>query len=158
MPGAKRSLHIFSSAAALGEKAEYITCYHDDTPCGPGTPYQKVIELGGFVLFIGAGFGSNTLFHVAEEYANPPYMRYKTIENAKIRDAEGNVHIRNIRRYNCYQTGIIRHLAKMEDIFEKENVLTRTKIGNSNITLISAEDNFKISYELLKNNYEYILE
>ncbi|HOJ12760.1 MAG TPA: AAC(3) family N-acetyltransferase [Clostridiales bacterium] len=158
MPDARRSLHLFSSAAALGEKAEYITSYHDDTPCGPGTPYQKIIELEGYVLFIGAGFGSNTLFHVAEEYVNPPYMRYKTIKNAKINDLEGNTYFRDIRRYDCYQTGIIRRLDRMKDIFENENVLTRTVIGNSNITLIRAEDNFRISCNLLGNNYRYILE
>lgn len=158
MPGVRRSLHIFSSVAALGEKADYITSYHNDTPCGSGTPYQRVIELGGYVLFIGAGFGSNTLFHVAEEYVNPPYMRYKTIKEAKIKDMEGNTYIRDLRRYDCYQTGIIRKLDRMKDIFEKENVLTKTRIGNSNITLISAEDNFRISCDLLSNNYKYILE
>ena len=158
MPGVRRSLHLFSSAAAFGAKADYITSYHNDTPCGPGTPYQKVIELEGYILFIGAGFGSNTLFHVAEEYANPPYMRYKTIKDTKIKDLDGNTYIKTLRRYDCYQTGIIRKLVKMEEVFEKENVLTRTIIGNSNITLISAEDNFKISCALLKNNYTYILE
>jgi len=92
----------------------------------------------------------------SDEFNSKLKELYQLVNN--IKDMEGNLHIRNIRRYDCYQTGIIRKLSKMEDIFEKEKVLIRTVIGNSNITLISAEDNFRISYDLLKNNYEYILE
>lgn len=158
LPKARRSLHVVSSAAAMGRMAEYITCSHNDTPCGPETPYGKVVELHGYSLFIGTTFRSNTLFHVAEEHVNPSYLRYKTIENVRIRDYDGKVKIRSFRRYDCWQTGIIRKLEKMERVFEKEGVLSRIRIGNSDITLIKADDNFRISCDVLRNSPEFILE
>lgn len=157
MPGTRRSLHLFSSAAARGKKADHMTSFHDTTPCSPESPYGKVISEGGYVLFLGAGFGSNTLFHVAEEHVNPPYMRYKTIGDARIVDMEGRIHIRDMTRYDCYQTGISRKLELMEPVFEKSGVLKRTRIGNCNVTLIGAEDNFNISCDVLRENYKYIL-
>ena len=50
-PGALRSLHPLSSVAAFGAAAEELTAWHDDTPCGPGTPYWKLWENGGQVVY-----------------------------------------------------------------------------------------------------------
>ena len=157
MPGARRSMHIVSSAAALGQDSLFLTQYHDDTPCGPGSPYWKLIERGGYSLFIGVGFGSNTLFHAAEETVNPAYLRYKTISNARMRDMEGSEFIRDYRRYDCYQAGVIRHLDRMGPVFRDRGVLFETDIGDSHLILLSAEQNFKISCEVLKTKPEYIL-
>ncbi len=158
LPYAYRSVHVVSSAAVIGDKAEYITQYHHDTPCGPGSPYQKIIELDGHVLFIGATFGSNTLFHVAEEYVDPPYMCYKAIEDVVVKDAKGDTFTHTFTRYNCAQTGIRRILARMEPIFYEKRVIKETQIGQARIMLISAVDNFEISSKVLKQNPNLILE
>jgi len=157
MPGTLRSIHVVSSAAAAGKDAMDITRFHDDTPCGFGTPYRKVIDYGGFCLFIGTGFGSNTLFHCAEEYVNPFYLRYKTIENVRVKGYDRKIRIHSFRRYDCYQTGIIRKLEKMGQVFEQEGVLSRIRVGNSEITLIKASDNFRLCCGVLKNNPGFIL-
>jgi len=157
MPCTRRSIHVVSSAAAAGKNAEDLTRFHSDTPCGFGTPYRKVIENDGYCLFIGTGFGSNTLFHAAEEHVNPFYFKYKTIENVRVKGYDRNIRIHSFRRYNCYQTGIIRKLEKMGQIFEKEGVLSRVRVGSSEITLIRASDNFRLCYDVLKNNPGFIL-
>ncbi len=158
MKGTKRSMHIFSSACAFGKNAEYIVESHYNTPCGPETPYGKVIELKGFVLFIGAKFQSNTLFHCAEEAVNPSYMKYKVIHNAQVTDYNGKITVKDYTRYDCYQTGISRKLERMEPIFRNKGVVFDTIIGNSHLMLISAEDNFNISCELLREDPDYILQ
>lgn len=158
MPGVKRSMHVYSSAAAFGRDAEYITNWHFDSPCGPETPYGKIIELQGYSLFIGVEFGCNTLFHCAEEAVNPPYLKYKTIHNVKVRDIEGNITVRDYRRYDCYQTGIIRKLEKMGPVFKDRGVLREIRIGSSQITMIPAADNFRINCEILRNDPGFILE
>jgi aminoglycoside 3-N-acetyltransferase len=157
MPNVVRSMHIFSSVAAYGYNAKYITEWHYDTPCGPLTPYGKIIEQKGYVLLLGAGFNTNTLFHCAEEEVDPKYLRYKTIKDVRVLDFNGNTSVRDFRRYDCYQTGINRDLARMESIFRESNVLHKTIIGNSHVTLISAEDNFNISCKLLRDDPSYIL-
>jgi len=158
MPGTARSLHVVSSAAAMGKKADYITCFHEDTPCGCGSPYQKIVELDGYCLFIGTGFHSNTIFHVAEEYVNPFYFKYKTIENVRVKGYDDTTKVCTFRRYDCWQSGIIRKLEKMGDVFEQEGVLSSVRVGDSEITLIKAAENFRLCYGVLEKNPGFILE
>jgi aminoglycoside 3-N-acetyltransferase len=72
---AYRSRHPTHSVAAIGKNARKITEGHEDaeTPCGNGTPYLKVSEFNGKILFIGATLKANTTFHSAEELARLYY-------------------------------------------------------------------------------------
>ena len=155
--GAVRSCHIVSSACAWGKDAEWLTEYHLDTPCGEKTPYGKVISSDGYVLFLGAEFRSNTLFHAAEEAEQRPYFSYAQISGARIIRPDGTEFTNTFRRYNCSQTGVRRYLQKMEAVFEERGVLRRVLLGNSVLTLIRAKDDFEISREILRNRVEYIL-
>ena len=156
-PDARRSAHVVSSAAAIGVHAEPITACHYDTPCGPGSPYMQVIDMKGYVLFLGATIASNTLFHCAEEAVNPPYMRYKTIAGVRVTD-RGGVSTRDYRRYDCAQTGIIRRLDRMETIFRDNGAITDIKIGACNAMLIAARDNFSLCCGVLESRPGYILD
>lgn len=156
-PGARRSRHPLSSAAAFGPDADFLTEGHADTPCGPQSPYRKVLELGGGCLFLGAGMKSNTMFHVAEEMAAPAYMRYKTIRNATVKLPSGEQVCGDFVRYDCYQTGIVRHLEKMELIFREHRVLKETYIGASRCLFISARDNVSLCCNILSSQPDYVL-
>ncbi|MCL2518826.1 MAG: AAC(3) family N-acetyltransferase [Oscillospiraceae bacterium] len=158
LPDSRRSRHVTSSAAANGPQAEYMTSGHMSTPGNETSPYWRIMDFDGYVLFLGAKFGSNTLFHCAEEAVNPHYMRYKTIENARIIDQNNNEFIHNFIRYNCGQTGINRYLMNMEPVFRDRGVIKDMQIGNSHVMLIRAIDNFEISCEILINNPDYILQ
>ncbi len=157
-PGALRSLHPVSSVAALGPNAGFLTESHKDTPCDLNSPYGRLLSLNGYSLFLGVGFGSNSMFHVAEEMVAPQYLSYKAIEDAHIIDLEGREYVATFRRYNCSQSGVIRHLVKMGQVFEERGVLSLEKIGNSTCTLISARDNVEISCEVLRRDPGFILD
>lgn len=155
-PGVFRSCHVVSSAAAIGWQAAAFTSGHLDTPCGGDTPYGRVISEGGAVLFLGTGFGCNTLFHAAEEAESKPYLCYASIRNADITDCTGRRFIHTFRRYNCYQTGIQRYLEKMGPVFEEAGVLRRARLGNAVLTLIDAEKNFELCRRTLREHEEYL--
>ncbi|MBA4493529.1 AAC(3) family N-acetyltransferase [Paenactinomyces guangxiensis] len=157
MPGVARSIHPFSSIAAFGPESLFITVGHHPTPCGIGSPYYKVLELQGYSLFIGAGLQANTLFHVAEEIVNPPYLRYKCFKKVRVKTESGAVVSGTFSRYDCYQTGIIRELEKMEEVLRKRGAIRDFDVGNSHFMLVSAVENVRISCEVLKHNYEFIL-
>lgn|GEM_PF-404606 len=72
---AYRSRHPTHSVAAIGKNARRITEGHEnaETPCGNGTPYLKVSEFNGKILFIGTTLKANTTFHSAEELAKLYY-------------------------------------------------------------------------------------
>ncbi len=66
-PGAQRSLHPQVSFAALGPEADRITRDHELAfSVGEHSPLGRLYELDAEVLLLGAGYASNTSFHLAE--------------------------------------------------------------------------------------------
>jgi aminoglycoside 3-N-acetyltransferase len=66
-PGAHHSGHPEAGVAALGPLAEAITASHPyDDAYGAGTPYARLVELGGQVALLGSPLDSVTLVHHAE--------------------------------------------------------------------------------------------
>lgn len=74
--GAIRSIHPTHSVCALGKEAVYFTESHfnDCTPVGANSPFFKLKEANGQVLFLGCGLKPNTSMHGVEELATPPYL------------------------------------------------------------------------------------
>lgn len=75
-PNAIRSLHPTHSVAAIGMFAEWFTAGHEfvRTPCGHGSPYGKLADVGGKIVLIGVTQCANTSFHHAEELAGVSYV------------------------------------------------------------------------------------
>ena len=145
---------------------------------------------GGSVLFLGAPFTSNSLFHVAEEIADGSfdwaefrwsrleqdstgksvpdtlgalphekrYLKYKTIPRARIINSFGVEIIRDVRRYDCQQTGIHRHLGKLESVYESHGALRRAKCGQAGITHIQAREAVLLAVETIVRSPRFILE
>lgn len=69
-PGARHSLHPEAGVAAVGPLAEVLTASHSyDDAYGAGTPYARIVELGGQVAVLGAPLETVTLVHHAEAIA-----------------------------------------------------------------------------------------
>ena len=69
-PGARHSLHPEAGVAAVGPLAEVLTASHPyDDAYGAGTPYARLVELGGGVAMLGAPLETVTLVHHAEAIA-----------------------------------------------------------------------------------------
>jgi len=70
---AVRSLHPTHSVAVIGPKAVQLTRDHlAHRAFGIGSPIDRLVQMGGKVLLLGVGHVSNSLIHVAEEYAGVP--------------------------------------------------------------------------------------
>src|SRR5262249_59650621 len=67
------SLHPTHSIAAIGARAEEILRDHEfsPTPCGPASPWGKIARSGGSILMLVVGTQPCTMFHGAEEEAEP---------------------------------------------------------------------------------------
>ncbi|HEY3298798.1 MAG TPA: AAC(3) family N-acetyltransferase [Armatimonadota bacterium] len=87
-----RSLHPTHSVKAFGRLAQWLTKGHEDvrTPCGFGSPYDKLADVGGKILLIGVTQESNTSFHHAEEISGVPYVIQNRPANVEIVDISGS--------------------------------------------------------------------
>jgi aminoglycoside 3-N-acetyltransferase len=75
-PGALHSGHPEAGVAAVGSLAGEITASHPrDDAYGAGTPYARLVELGGQVAMLGAPLDTVTLVHHAEAVARVPVKR-----------------------------------------------------------------------------------
>lgn len=76
VPGVRRSLCPTHSCCAIGAQRDYVVGGHqlDDTPAGPNSPFHRVMELDGSILFLGCGTNCNTSMHAIEELSRPDYL------------------------------------------------------------------------------------
>jgi aminoglycoside 3-N-acetyltransferase len=75
-PGSRHSGHPEAGVAAIGPLADAITASHPyDDAYGAGTPYARLVELGGRVAMLGAPLETATLVHHAEAIAKVPDKR-----------------------------------------------------------------------------------
>ena len=74
--GTARSLHPTHSVCGLGARVHDWLADHieDHTPCGPHSPFYKLLYRGGKILMIGCGLRPNTTMHAVEEHVRPPYL------------------------------------------------------------------------------------
>lgn len=96
-----RSFHPTHSVSAYGKDAVIITKDHilDDTPLGENSPFRKLIDFNGKILFLGCGLYCNSFIHALEEIANVSYVlgEYKTYTMV---DENNNVIKKNYRVHN----------------------------------------------------------
>jgi aminoglycoside 3-N-acetyltransferase len=66
--GVIRSAHPMHPVLAYGHRAEWFVASHElcRFPCGPGTPYDKLLEADGKVVFFNVPFGTFTFIHYLE--------------------------------------------------------------------------------------------
>ena len=80
-PEARRSGNPGASIAAIGAMAEALTADHSiDYGYGEGSPFARLVALGGKVAMIGAPLDTMTLLHHSEHLADIPGKRVRRTE------------------------------------------------------------------------------
>ncbi len=75
-PGSLHSGHPEAGVASVGALADALTAGHPyDDAYGAGTPYARLVDLGGQVVVLGAPLDTVTLVHHAEAIAEVPGKR-----------------------------------------------------------------------------------
>jgi aminoglycoside 3-N-acetyltransferase len=144
MPGVVRSVHPTHSVAAWGKGAQRLIADHHRaaTPCGVGTPYGRLIDEGGRVLFLGTGVESMTLFHAAEEILElqmpfSPFTR-ETYRLAS-RTTDGTLVQTETRLFDPAMSRR-RNIAKLVPVLKQRGAWRQASLGTLDVILLSASD------------------
>ena len=136
--GVVRSLHPTHSVAAFGRDAESFTADHEkaSTPAPIGSPWWKLLQRKGKIMFIGTTINCNTFLHGVDEWVNEPGILTESTQELEIVDYNGNLiktpqHRHALGRNAFYES--------CEDAFDRAGALIRGKLGDAKVYVLDAE-------------------
>ena len=135
-PDAKRSLHPTHSCAAIGPETQRLLSGHekDVTPCGPHSPYQRLMDTDGQIAFLGTGLSCNTTLHAIEELACVPYP-FEGFRDLYSIDYDGNrIHVPSMR----HSWGFPRWFGDMGELFAENGIYATAQVGDALIEVVDA--------------------
>lgn len=144
--GVVRSLHPTEPVSAIGPLADYFTKDHFNelTPYTKNSPFYKVAEKQGKILYIGvtlsmAGTSLHTLEDAIEGFKFPVY--HSKIFDFKIIDYDGVEHIVKTKVHNP-EWSKKRKCDDLIPMFERDGALKKVKIGEADTLLVDAQKFF----------------
>ncbi len=137
-----RSFHPTHPVLAYGKDSAWIVAGHEKClhPCGTGTPFEKLRQLNGKLLFFDVGFGAITFFHYVEEITKdklPFNVFHEEPFSVTAYDGSNNMH--TIKTY-VYNRNIGRNTGKLEEEMLKRQMIKKGRVGNSTLMLMDTED------------------
>ncbi|MFZ4507513.1 MAG: AAC(3) family N-acetyltransferase [Fimbriimonas sp.] len=136
-PGALRSLHPTHSVVCFGPDSKWLTKGHlrSESPCDRQSPYGRLADIGGRILFIGVGLQANTSFHHLEELAEVPYVLQEGKVAATLLDEKG----RELSwKGRLHEWGYPRCYPLFEDELATNHILHRGVVAQAHCLLVNA--------------------
>ena len=145
--GTQRSLHPTHSVCGVGKRASEILSGHenDTTPCGTNSPFYKLPQYDGQILFLGCGLRPNTSMHAIEELSTPPYL-YDDLLDYEMTDTDGQTFMMTIRRHNF--AGWVQRYDRLEQVLDVQT----GKILDADCHLVEASAMWPAAHEKLKHD------
>ena len=151
MPKSIRSVNPIYSMAAIGKRAAEITSADEDKNVfGEKSIFSKLFQLNAKIMIIGLNYNkAMTFFHYIEHVVGCDYRYPKQfcglIKNGKYTYKDG--YTMDVRHKN-----IVTDVDAMGEVLEKNGIVQKTKIGQSEIKLLSAKDVFRVTAKEMKKN------
>jgi aminoglycoside N3'-acetyltransferase len=147
-----RSLHPTHSVAAWGAKARQLIADHElaETPCGPATPWGRLLDCDGKILFMGVSIGTMTFFHFIEEALELalPMPVFEPGEYAlRYRDAQDAVHVARMRLFSLRIAGCRNHAPLAKEL-KRRHLLREVRVASLRLILVRARDAFDVTAAL----------
>ncbi len=156
IPGCKRSLHPTEPVSAFGPLADDITKGHFNqlTPYNKNSPFYKVSQLNGKILYIGvtlnnAGTSLHLLEDAVENFKFPVY--HQKIFEIDVIDEKGVKHKVKTKVHNPKQSKK-RQCDELLPMFREKGVCKDVKIGQANTLLFDAKKMYDVMLEQYYKN------
>ena len=150
--GAVRSASVTEPVSCAGPDCVYFTEGHagQETPYNSQSPFYKVAEAKGKILYIGVTFANaGTSLHLLEDavenFKFPVY--YPELFNVNIRNEEGKLSTQRIKVHNP-EMSAKRRCDELIPLFEQHGVLERVQFGHAPTLLVDAAGMLRVMLEL----------
>jgi aminoglycoside 3-N-acetyltransferase len=155
-PGVVRSLHPTHSLAAIGPVAPWLTADHESsaTPCGPDSPYGKILDQDGQILFLGTTLDSNTAFHTIEALVGVPYLMSRTYDRFTVIAADGTSRELIVARH---QAGIARRFGELEGWLIGRGIVRAGQVGPARSLLLAGTAFREVLTEVVRRDPTFLL-
>ncbi len=157
LESARRSYHPTHSVSSMGPSTSFLIDEHQYsiTPCNKKSPFYKNALLNGYILLIGCDQESNTTIHCCEELAEVPYHLQKepavctciTEDNKKI---EITTYLHDWHKPPT-------DFNRLAQPYLEENIMTRGKVGNTEVFLIDAAKMIDFTVNLLLDEPNFLV-
>jgi len=150
--GVIRSIHPTHSVAAWGMRASEMAYAHHAaaTPCGRQTPYGRLLDHNGKILFLGTDISVMTFFHAVEELLEPkmPFSPFtKEVFVLESRDAQNQSVTTHTRLFDP-QYSRRRNLEKLIPAMKQRGWWRDAKLGGMRAILLRADQVLEASSAL----------
>jgi aminoglycoside 3-N-acetyltransferase len=144
MPGVTRSIHPTHPVALWGAQAAALAQDHHraETPCGKSSPFLRLLDCDGKILFLGANFDTMTFYHGVEEILAPsmPFSPF-TAESFELRtrDAGGTMWTTRTRLFER-AVSLRRNIHKLQPVLQKRGQWHKGRAGQLRVILVRAPE------------------
>ena len=150
-----RSAHPAEPVCAWGKDAKWLTENHeiDGTAYGLNSPFYKLTEINGKILYIGVTLdNAGTSLHILEDAVpNFPFPVYRPETYSISILNEGKSYVVTTKVHNPEQSKK-RKCDALLPLFESEKVAFQVKIGNAPTWLFEAQPMFKVMMREFQEN------
>jgi aminoglycoside 3-N-acetyltransferase len=128
--GARRSIHLLHSVAALGAQAEAITIVHGPSAWAADGPFWQFYERDATIVLLGVPYLRCTFFHVLEQIVQVRY-RHWVEKAARVRDEHGQEHLLPTLTYRPKGDFLGNDFNKLGTLLEEEGLVQVGAVGNA---------------------------
>ncbi len=151
-PGVERSLSPTHPILAFGAQARWLTAGHEKVihPCGPGSPFEKALDLDGKALLFDVPFRSLTFFHYVEhtfrEFLPVPLYEPDALR-CEVIDAAGSVIESTVRVFHRAAREA-RESDTLERVIRRRGALKASRVGNTRLAIVRLADVMECAHAL----------
>jgi aminoglycoside 3-N-acetyltransferase len=151
--GVKRSDHPTHSVAALGTRAgEFVAGHAWDagSTFHPGSPWGRLCEWDGYILFLGTYLRTCTMVHAVEDWMKLPYL---SDAEAVIKDGNGDIRFVTVTGspVGCRDFYNFRN-TKSERAFLSTGIYRAGKVCMADVFLFKARDFVRFLWQAILND------
>lgn len=154
--GALRSLNPIAALAAVGVGAQYISRGGTGSAFGSDSPWDRLFQSNGKMIFIGVDLRAMTFVHFVEHRVGVPHL-YNKFYTVPVSEDGCIVNLPICAQVPYLDFDVVYDLDSLTSRFERAGLLQTATVGRGTIRCVSAKVAFEFLKERLKQDYFYLL-